>query len=63
MPLPPGWAEALDSLIEMASWSEKGHAMIPRIILGRVAGMPEDRIMLIAFTGSPMEIIEAARKR
>lgn len=56
-------AGALDSLIEMASWSSPGHAGMPRLILGRVAGMPDAQIMPLAMaSGPPTAIIEAARK-
>jgi hypothetical protein len=56
--------EALDSLIEMASWSSPGHAAMSRLILGRVAGMPDDRILpLVMADGPPTEIIEAARRK
>jgi len=55
--------EAMDSLIEMASWSWLGHALPARVILGRMAGMPDARIIQIAVGGSPAEIIEAARKQ
>lgn len=57
-------AEALDSLIEMASWSSPGHAAMSRLILGRVAGMPDERILpLVMAAGPPTEIIEAARRQ
>ncbi len=57
-------AEALDSLIEMASWSSPGHAAMARLILGRVAGMPDERILPLAMAeGPPTEIIEAARRK
>jgi hypothetical protein len=51
---------ALDSLIEMASWHWTGHASSARMVLGRIAGIPEDRLIELAFQGSAGPIIEAA---
>jgi hypothetical protein len=57
-------AEALDSLIEMASWSSTQHAFTARVILGRMAGMEDQRILQILMSnGPPTEIIESARKK
>jgi hypothetical protein len=53
---------SLDSLIEMASWRRMGHAYFARIILGRVAGLPEDRLKELAWKGPVETIIEAASK-
>jgi len=50
---------ALDSLIEMASWHWTGHAASARIVLGRIAGIPEERLSDLAFQGSAGSIIEA----
>ncbi len=51
---------ALDSLIEMASWRDPSHAYFARIVLGRVAGLPEDRLEKLAWNGPVDPIIEAA---
>ena len=44
-------ASAEDSLIEMASWRDTSHAYAARMILGRVAGIPEDRLRQLAWNG------------
>jgi hypothetical protein len=54
---------ALDSLIEMASWRRPGHAYSARIVLGRVAGLPEDRLGDLAWNGPVATIIETAKQR
>jgi len=56
-------SEALDSLIEMARWHRPGHAFSARKILGRVAGLPEDRLNDLAWNGPVEAIVEAARRR
>jgi hypothetical protein len=57
-------AEALDSLIEMASWNSAQHAFMARFILGRIAGMEDQRIVQIIMSNGPAtEIIEAASKK
>ncbi len=53
---------ALDSLIEMASWRRPSHAWFARMILGRVAGLPEDRLQELASKGPVDAIVEAARR-
>jgi len=50
---------ALDSLIEMASWRRMAHAYMARMVLGRVAGIPEDRLEKLALNGPADEIVEA----
>lgn len=35
---------ALPSLIDMARWKTLGHALPPYLLLGRVAGLPEDQV-------------------
>ena len=49
---------AIDSLIEMAKWRDSGHAYEARILLGRVAGIPEDRLRHLA-SGPPDPILDA----
>jgi hypothetical protein len=56
-------ARALDSLIEMARWRDPGHAYFSRIILGRVAGIPEDRLDKLAWSGPVQKIIDALGER
>lgn len=48
--------QALDSLIEMAKWHDTGHAVSARILLGRIAGIPEDELNRLALQG-PVETI------
>ena len=54
---------ALDSLIEMASWRGSSHAFFARMVLGRVAGLPEDRLNELAWNGPAERILNAAGKR
>ncbi|MEJ7608131.1 MAG: hypothetical protein WKF37_18165 [Bryobacteraceae bacterium] len=54
---------ALDSLIEMASWRRPSHAFFARMVLGRVAGLPEDRLKELAWNGPVDAIIKAAGGR
>ncbi len=54
---------ALDSLLEMASWRRAGHAYFARMVLGRVAGLPEDRLKELAWNGPVDAIIEATGGR
>jgi hypothetical protein len=56
-------AVALDSLVEMARWRRPSHAYAARIVLGRVAGLPEDRLKGLAWNGPVDAIIEAAGRR
>jgi hypothetical protein len=51
---------ALDSLIEMTLWREAGHAAFARMLLGRVAGIPEQRLEELAGKGPPQQIVDAA---
>jgi hypothetical protein len=56
-------AHALDSLIEMARWRDGGHANPARMMLGRMAGMEEERLQKLAFDNGQVDvIIEAARR-
>jgi hypothetical protein len=52
-------ATALDALIEMASWRAVSHAYFARIVLGRVAGIPEKQLEELAQKGPPETIVEA----
>jgi hypothetical protein len=54
---------ALDSLIELTSWRRPSHAFFARMVLGRVAGIPEDRLKELAWNGPVDAIIEAASGR
>jgi len=50
---------ALDSLIEMTLWRDASHAYAARMLLGRVAGVPEDRLEQLAWNGPPETIVQA----
>jgi hypothetical protein len=52
---------SLDSLIEMASWRRSGHSGSARLVLGRVAGLPEDQLAKLVWEGPADVIIKAAR--
>ena len=56
-------AQGLEPLIEMAEWSENGHAAGARFVLGRIGGIPEQKLGYIVLTGPVDEIVNAARKR
>jgi hypothetical protein len=51
-------AEASDALIEMALWRDRGHALPARIILGRIAGIPELKLVDLA-NSQPQAIVDA----
>ena len=52
-------SEALVSLVEMARWSNPGHAYNARILLARIAGIDEARAQKLAFADNADEIINA----
>lgn len=54
---------ALDSLIEMASWRRPSQACFARMVLGRVGGLPEDRLKELAWNGPVDPILESAGRR
>jgi hypothetical protein len=54
--------QALPSLIEMARWRNPGHAGNPRMILGRVAGIEENRLAQLVAKGNVEEIIREVNK-
>jgi hypothetical protein len=48
----------------MTMWRDASHAYFARMLLGRVAGIPEDRLEELAWKGPPEAIVEAlARDR
>jgi hypothetical protein len=51
-------SQAWKPLPEMARWRDTGHAATPRIILGRIRGVPEEQLMRLAF-GTPQEFLNA----
>jgi len=52
-------AQALDSLAEMARWKSSSHAFTFRILLGRIAGIEEDRLQQLVAAGEVDQIIKA----
>ena len=57
-------ARAFDSLAEMARWHDNGHAYHARMMLGRIGGIEEVRLMEIVWDDKQTEsIIEAARRK
>lgn len=55
-------ARALEPLIEMATWIEWGHAAAARMILGRMGGIPEDKLSELV-NGPVGVIVDAVRKQ
>jgi hypothetical protein len=55
-------SQALQSLVEMASWKDRDHAWDARLILGRMAGIEEKHLEKLA-TDNVEEIISAANKK
>lgn len=50
--------QAWEPVMEMARWRDTSHAFGPRLILGRIRGIPDDRLLLLA-GGSPEAFLEA----
>ena len=55
--------QAFDSLVEMARWQDTSHAVMYRLILGRIAGIEESRLVELANGTGVEEIIAAATKK
>jgi hypothetical protein len=55
--------KAVPALTEMARWKSRGHAVAPVMILGRVAGIPENALVSAAASGSHATIVDEALKR
>jgi hypothetical protein len=45
-------------LIEISKWRSVGHAIPARFVLGRIAGIPEERLQQLV-SGPPEPILEA----
>lgn len=52
---------ALPALVEMARWKSRGHALPSFVMLGRIAGMPDDAIFKAWEDGKQQSVIEAAK--
>ena len=55
-------SQALDALIEMARWRVSGHADSARIVLGRIGGIEEDRLLQMISAGNVEQIIQASKQ-
>jgi HEAT repeats len=53
---------AFDAMVDIAQWTNPGHAMAGIILLGRIAGMPDAEIFAAYERGERDKIIDAARK-
>lgn len=51
---------AFDSLVDMARWADLGHAFPGVVMLGRIAGLPEEAIFTALSEGKKDTVIEAA---
>jgi hypothetical protein len=56
-------AQAFGQLVEMARWTDPGHATGARLVLGRLAGIPEDKLETMLQSSPPDAIIQAAKKQ
>ncbi len=52
--------ECLADLVEMARWRGRGHADPARVLLGRAAGIPEERLSELVAAGDVEAIVAAA---
>jgi hypothetical protein len=53
---------AFDSIVDIAQWTNPGHAMAGIFMLGRIAGIPDQETYAMFERGERDKIIEAARK-
>ena len=53
---------ALDALIEMARWRGPSHAFFARMILGRIAGLPETQLNGLAWNGPVDTIVKEVQR-
>jgi HEAT repeat protein len=52
---------AFDSIVDIARWTNPGHAVAGVVMLGRIAGIPDKEIYAMYERGERDKIIEAAR--
>jgi hypothetical protein len=55
--------KAAAALNDMARWKSRGHATAPVMLLGRVAGISEQTLVLALQTGTQLSIVDAAAAR
>jgi hypothetical protein len=53
---------ALSALIEMSRWRNSLHSVYARLILGRVAGIPEEQLLKLVSAGEVEPIVSAAQQ-
>jgi hypothetical protein len=51
---------ALQSLVEMARWKTLAHALPPYLLLGRIAGLPEEEVKAAWIRGDRESVIARA---
>jgi hypothetical protein len=56
-------AQALEALIEMARWRSTGHAASARTLLGRIAGIEENRLQKMIAAGETEQIIHSLKRK
>ena len=54
-------ARAFDSIVDIAMWTNPGHSMAGVVMLGRIAGIPDQDIFAMFERGERDKIIQAAR--
>ena len=54
---------ALPSLVEMARWKTLSHALPAFVLLGRIAGLPENQVQAAWTRGDRESVIAAATKK
>jgi len=54
-------ARAFDSIVDIARWTNPGHSMAGVVMLGRIAGIPDQEIYAMFERGERDKIIQAAR--
>lgn len=54
-------SDAVISLIEMARWRSTGHASAARLMLGRIGGIPEERLWNLVNADNPEAIINTVQ--
>jgi hypothetical protein len=50
--------EALPSLLEMSAWKNPGHALFSLVILGRITGIPDEKVFAAVEMDQKEELIK-----
>ena len=56
-------SSSMDALVEMALWRQTGYSVAARMVLGRMAGLPEDRLQELAWKGPVEAMLEAVNRK